>query len=194
MSESESGSDAGSGSGPVIRISPGIQAQVPAPNPFYARRSLVVCSPGSSWIVPARRRTLRANGLRLNRTCLACRCHASRASWGMYNPRRSAVLEHAIEIAELARPLVAIIQRKDRDLASQLRRAVSSIALNAAEAQGNAGGNSRVRYESALGSQYEAQAGVRVAVAWRYISEASANEVLESLHSLGGRVFGLCRR
>jgi len=34
-------------------------------------------------------------------------------------------MEHAINIAELARPLVETIQRKGRDLASQLRRAIS---------------------------------------------------------------------
>ena len=112
----------------------------------------------------------------------------------MHNPRRSTVLEHALEIAELARPLLAVIQRKDRDLTSQLRRAISSIALNAAEAQGNAGGNSRVRYESSLGSLYEAQAGVRLAVAWGYLSQAAANAVLESMNCLGGRVYGLVRK
>jgi len=103
-------------------------------------------------------------------------------------------LEHAINIAELARPLVETIQRKDRDLASQVRRAVSSIALNAAEAQGNAGGNSRLRFESALGSLYEAQAGIRLAVAWGYFSQSAAVEVLESMNSLGGRVYGLVKK
>jgi len=49
----------------------------------------------------------------------------------MHNPQSFSILEHAISIAELARPLVENIQRKDRDLASQVRRAVSSIALNA---------------------------------------------------------------
>ena len=117
------------------------------------------------------------------------------APWaGMHNPQSSTVLQHAIEIAELARPVVAVIQRKDHDLASQLRRAISSIALNVAEAQGNAGGNSRVRFESALGSLYEAQAGVRLAVAWGYVSQAAVAELLASLTCLGGRVFGLGRR
>jgi hypothetical protein len=46
---------------------------------------------------------------------------------GMHNPQSSTVLEHAIAIAELARPLVDTIQRRDRDLASQVRRAISSI-------------------------------------------------------------------
>ncbi len=117
------------------------------------------------------------------------------APWvGMNNPQSSSILEHAINIAKLARPLVETIQRKDRDLASQVRRAVSSIALNAAEAQGNAGGNSRLRFESALGSLYEAQAGIRLAVAWGYVSDAPASHVVKSMHCLGGRVYGLTKR
>ena len=113
---------------------------------------------------------------------------------GMNTPNGSSILEHALEIATLARPLVEAIQRKDRDLASQVRRAVSSIALNSAEAQGNAGGNTRLRLESALGSLYEAQTGIRLAIAWGYFSRTAANEVLASLHRLGGRVFGVLRR
>ena len=113
---------------------------------------------------------------------------------GMHNPQSSTVLQHAIEIAELARPMVAVIQRRDSDLASRLRRAVSSVALNLAEAQGNSGGNSRVRYESALGSLYEAQAGVQLAVTWGYVSQNAVAEVLGSMNRLGGRVFGLGKR
>jgi four helix bundle protein len=112
----------------------------------------------------------------------------------MHNPNSTSIVEHALEIAALARSLVATIQRRDRDLASQVRRAVSSIALNAAEAQGNAGGNTRVRLETALGSLYEAQTGLRLAIAWGYFSQADANEALVSMHRLGGRVFGLMRK
>ena len=125
---------------------------------------------------------------------MARRCHESCALGGMHNPQSSTILEHAISIAELARPLVDAIARKDRDLASQVQRAISSIALNAAEAQGVGSGNSRVRFESALGSLYEAQAGLRLAIAWGYFSQAAASAALESMHCLGGRVFGLCRR
>jgi len=112
----------------------------------------------------------------------------------MHNPQSTSILEHALQIATLSRSLVEAIQRKDRDLASQVRRAVSSIALNLAESQGNAGGNSRVRLETALGSLYEAQAGIRLAIAWGYFSQSTANEPLESMNCLGGRVYGLIRR
>jgi len=113
---------------------------------------------------------------------------------GMHNPPSSSVLEHALSVVALARPLVESVQRKDRDLASQLRRAISSVVLNLAEGFGAAAGNSRLRFETARGSLNEAQTGIRVAVAWGYISPAASGEVLESMHLLGGRVYGLVRR
>jgi four helix bundle protein len=113
---------------------------------------------------------------------------------GMKNPQSSSVVTHAISVVELSRPLVEAVQRRDRDLASQLRRAISSIALNVAEGFGCAGGNRRLRFESALGSLNEAQAAIRVAVAWGYFTQGAANAAVESMNSLGGRIFGLVRR
>jgi len=49
-------------------------------------------------------------------------------------------------------------------------------------------------FETARGSLNEAQMGIRVAVAWGYVSNDAAVEVLESLHCLGVRVYGLVRR
>ena len=112
----------------------------------------------------------------------------------MYNPNGTSILEHALEIATQARPLVEAIARKDRDLASQVRRAISSIALNAAEGRGAVAGNSRLRFETALGSLYEAQAGIRLAVAWGYIAQSATDELLASVHRLGGRLYGLMRK
>ncbi len=57
-----------------------------------------------------------------------------------------------------------------------------------------AGGNARLRFESALGSLYEARAGVRVALAWGFVAADAAQAVLQSMELLGGRVFGLVRR
>jgi four helix bundle protein len=112
----------------------------------------------------------------------------------MRNHLHQNVLEHAVQVITLARPLVEAVARRDRDLGSQLRRALSSVALNIAEGAGNQGGNARLRHETALGSLYEARAGLRVALAWGYISGESAAEVLECLNALGARVFGLARR
>ena len=94
----------------------------------------------------------------------------------------------------MSRGVVEAVQRRDRDLASQLRRAVSSAALNLSEGFGVAGGHARVRFETALGSLKEARTGIQVAIAWGYVTEASCSEVLECIDSLGGRVFGLTRK
>ena len=112
----------------------------------------------------------------------------------MHNSRSSSVEEHALGVIELARPLVDAVHRRDRDLASQLRRALSSISLNLAEGFGCSSGNQRLRFETALGSLKEAQAAIRIAIAWGYFSQSAAEETMASLHSLGGRVFGLVRR
>jgi len=116
------------------------------------------------------------------------------SSWSFDHSSASTVLEHALAVVVLSRPIVEAVQRRDRDLASQLRRAISSIALNAAEGYATVAGNARLRFETARGSLNEAQMGIRVAVAWGYVSNDAAVEVLESLHCLGGRVYGLVRR
>jgi four helix bundle protein len=117
------------------------------------------------------------------------------APWaGMQNSRISSVVEHSLAVVDLSRPLVEAVQRKDRDLASQLRRAISSVCLNLAEGFGCAGGNARLRFQTALGSLNEAQTALRVAIAWGYFSRDAANATLESMGALGGRIVGLVRR
>jgi four helix bundle protein len=57
----------------------------------------------------------------------------------MRNHLHQQPLEHAIDVISLARPLVEAVGRRDRDLGNQLRRALSGVALNIAEATGNRG-------------------------------------------------------
>jgi four helix bundle protein len=66
------------------------------------------------------------------------------------------------------RPVLAALEARDTDLARQLRRSASSVALNIAEASGNAGGTRRQRYLSALGSAREVAACLHVADALGY--------------------------
>jgi len=112
----------------------------------------------------------------------------------MHKPLRYELLEQAVGVVERCRPLVDVIQRKDRDLASQVRRAASSVVLNTAEAFGTAGGNARLRFETARGSLYETQAGIRTAVAWGYFASEQTSELLAAMEDLGGRLYGLSRR
>ncbi|MEO8181841.1 MAG: four helix bundle protein, partial [Deltaproteobacteria bacterium] len=112
----------------------------------------------------------------------------------MHSPLRQQLLDQVLHIIEQARPLVEAVARRDRDLGSQIRRALSSVALNLSEGFGSAAGNARLRFESARGSLYEAQGGLRVAVAWGYLSAQDCAPVLGAIDQLGARVFGLSRR
>ena len=112
----------------------------------------------------------------------------------MHNPLRIQLLDDAVRIVELVRPTIEVVARHDRDLASQLRRALSSIALNIAEGFGANAGNRRLRFDSALGSLYEAVAGIRIAAAWGHISTESSSAALAALDRLGARLYGVARR
>jgi four helix bundle protein len=67
------------------------------------------------------------------------------------------------------RPLVRAIERNDRDLASQLKRAASSVVLNLAEGSGSFGGVRTQRYRTALGSARETMSCLLVAERFGYV-------------------------
>ena len=112
----------------------------------------------------------------------------------MHNTFKQQPLDDVISVIELARPLVEAIARRDRSLASQVRDAFSSVGLNVAEATGSTAGNARLRFETARGSLYEARAGLRIAVAWGFVSAGSCSAALEASDRLGARLYGLSRR
>jgi four helix bundle protein len=111
----------------------------------------------------------------------------------MHSPISDQLLHEATAIIELARPLVVAIERRDRDLGNQIRRALNSVVLNVAEGFGCRAGNSRCRFESAHGSIFEARAALSAAVAWQYISPDGVVELSQRLNRLGARLYGLMR-
>jgi four helix bundle protein len=107
---------------------------------------------------------------------------------------RFQVLDISVQAISTLRPVVARIRQSDRDLGEQLRRALSSLALNIAEGNRSEGGNRLTRFSSAAGSASEARAALRVAIAWGYVeaSDVDAGETLldrvgAMLHRLGAR-------
>jgi four helix bundle protein len=112
----------------------------------------------------------------------------------MHTTLQQQLLEQVLSIITAVRPLLEAIHRKDRDLASQLRRALNSIALNIAEGFGSQAGNARLRFQSAHASVFESHAALRLAVAWGIIDAQSSASVLQELDILGARLFGLSRR
>lgn len=70
-----------------------------------------------------------------------------------------------LEMLRELRPVLAAIERRDGDLARQLRRAAPSVALNTAEGMGSRAGHRTERYGTALGSARETLACLDVAEA-----------------------------
>ena len=92
-----------------------------------------------------------------------------------------------IEFIGSLRPLLSQIERRDRDLGRQLRRASASVALNLAEGMYSQGANRNSRYHSALGSMREAHSCLEVARAFGYVHsvdrmfEARVNRIVGTL-------------
>jgi four helix bundle protein len=86
--------------------------------------------------------------------------------------------------------VMAQIERRDSDLARQLRRAAASVALNLSEGMYSRAGNRRARYQSALGSARETLSCLEVARAFGYVASVDAG-VVGSLHRIIGTLVRL---
>lgn len=86
--------------------------------------------------------------------------------------------EIARELIAALRPIVPVIERRDRALADQLKRAASSVLLNLAEGQKFTNGNRRKHYEIAQGSANEVKAALDAAEAWGWIAERGSERLV----------------
>jgi four helix bundle protein len=89
-----------------------------------------------------------------------------------------------LEVLKELQPPLRRIELKDRDLARQLRRCSSSVALNLAEGMYSRGRNRTARYHTALGSARETLSCLEVAVVCGYLPENV------SLHDQLDRIVG----
>ena len=81
--------------------------------------------------------------------------------------------EVSLEVIGSLRRVVPQIEAHDRDLADQIRRAASSVALNLMEGQRLTKGNKPKHYSIAHGSANEVKGGLQTAIAWGWIEDAS---------------------
>ena len=79
-----------------------------------------------------------------------------------------------IEFISELRPLLVQIERRDRDLGRQLRRAAASVALNLGEGMYSRGELRRAHYHTALGSMRESYSCLEVAQAFGYVRAVDA--------------------
>jgi four helix bundle protein len=90
------------------------------------------------------------------------------------------IYDTILQVIRLLRPISVQIEAHDRDLARQLRRCSSSIALNTSEGSGSNGGTRKERYKNALGSARETGACLDVALAAGYVDRIDG-ELLDKL-------------
>jgi four helix bundle protein len=79
------------------------------------------------------------------------------------------IQDDILQLIRELRPTLDEIARHDGDLHRQIKRALSSIALNTAEARWRDNGNGRQRFETAMGSANESHGCLRTADAFGYV-------------------------
>ena len=98
-----------------------------------------------------------------------------------------------LEVVKALKPVMEAIGRHDPDLARQMRRAASSVALNTAEGMYSGGRNKGARYQNALGSMRETLACIEVGTALGYVEgidvrlEDRVRKIIGTLVRLVGR-------
>jgi four helix bundle protein len=90
-----------------------------------------------------------------------------------------------LDAISMMRPVVRAIEGRDRDLASQLKRAASSVVLNLAEGSGSSGGVRTQRYRTALGSARETWSCLLVAERFSYV-ETMPSELAGAMNRVIG--------
>jgi len=95
------------------------------------------------------------------------------------------VYARSIELIRALRPLIGRLEKRDKDLARQLRRAASSIPLNIAEGNRRTGRDKSYHFRVAAGSAAESSAALEVAQAWGHLEDTStALDLLDQIRAM----------
>ena len=99
-------------------------------------------------------------------------------------------LEMVTEVMALARR----VERADRDLARQMRRACTSVPLNLSEGVHSRGGNQSARFQNAMASARETIASLEVSVAAGYVTDSATQAALDKLDHIVAALWKLIHR
>ncbi|KPK16177.1 MAG: hypothetical protein AMJ62_06755 [Myxococcales bacterium SG8_38] len=103
------------------------------------------------------------------------------------------IQQRALEAAGGLRQALPAVRKRDKALFDQIHRAMNSVVLNIAEADGNDAGTAKARFASACGSAKEVRAGLRPAVAYGYVTGAHIRTVdiaLDEVCAMSWRLSG----
>ena len=103
------------------------------------------------------------------------------------------VQQRAFQAAAGLQGVLPVLRKRDKDLFDQVRRAMNSVVLNIAEADGNDSGTARARFATACGSAKEVRAGLQLAAAYGYIGQtrlAKVDIALDEVCAMSWRLSG----
>jgi len=101
--------------------------------------------------------------------------------------------ESAIRCCTSVGSIANEVARKDSDLANQMRRAMTSVALNISEGGGSQGKNRHARHFNALGSAHEVSTALKVAVAFGYVGSVD-EALLDDLDRIRATLYRVLHR
>jgi four helix bundle protein len=104
------------------------------------------------------------------------------------------IYELALEMVGSVYRLGAEVQKRDPDLARQMRRASASVVLNVAEGMYSQGGRKVSRYFDAMGSARETVACLHICVATRMLVQIKVDADLERLDRIIAGLYRLCHK
>ena len=103
-------------------------------------------------------------------------------------------LDIAIEFLTALRRLLELVRQHDRDLAGQLQRAATSVAMCLGEGRERVGRDRPHLFRIAAGSAAEVDTGLRVALAWGFVTEGDVAQARALLDRVRAMIYRLLHR
>ena len=97
----------------------------------------------------------------------------------------------SLDLVRALRAVVGRVERRDRSLGSQIRRAANSVVLNLAEGNHKLGKGKRKFFCDAAGSAAEVHAALQVAEVWGYLTREALQPTLELLDRVKAMLYRL---